>query len=132
MIEAVHAVDANPYELARRWSDRLRWPIVGHGTDVEVLEELAVMSALRAWLERWTPGMVHRALLAGATVAEVAAAAGTDSSGLADLWVPWAERQRDLWVQTQLGVSPAEFATVGAVFSAAGVFLVLRGLHDDD
>lgn len=125
MIEAIRSGDS-PYELARRWSDRLRWPIVGHGTDVEVLEELAVMSSLRTWLERWTPLMAHRAIMAGASVDEAAAAAGTDASGLADLWVPWAEMQRDLWATTGRGVSPAEFATVGAQFSRAGVFLVLR------
>lgn len=41
------------------------------------------------------------------------------------------EMDERTWVQTQRGVSPAEFATIAAVLSAAGVFLVLKGSPDE-
>src|SRR5689334_1630275 len=59
------AEKVNPYELARHWGDRLRLPTrvapekaKAVGLDVRTaedeLEELAIMSALRSWLDRWT------------------------------------------------------------------------------
>jgi hypothetical protein len=40
------------------------------------LEELALMTVAAEWLTRWQPISVHRAILAGATPAQVSDAAG--------------------------------------------------------
>jgi hypothetical protein len=53
------------FELAQLWADRTAWPI-DERTQYDELSELAVMSALGAWLRRWQPIAIHSAMLAGA------------------------------------------------------------------
>lgn len=81
-----------PFDLARIWGNVLTWPVVGR-TAQDCLEELAVMSALAYWLERWLPLQVHRAALAGASLEGIAAAAGTAPGAAAAMWQEWADRQ---------------------------------------
>ena len=45
------AEDLGPFELAQLWCDRSAWPI-DERTQYDELSELAVMSALAAWLRR--------------------------------------------------------------------------------
>lgn len=70
------------FELARQWADRTAWAWPGKETARDHLAELAYMSALAAWLRRWQPIQIHRALLAGVRPEEVATALGSsvDSS----------------------------------------------------
>jgi hypothetical protein len=58
------AEDLNPFELAELWADRMAWPVEGR-TPYDELAELAVMSALARWLQRWQPIAIHSAMLAG-------------------------------------------------------------------
>jgi hypothetical protein len=58
------AEDLGAFELAELWADRMAWP-VDKRTPYDELAELAVMSALAAWLRRWQPIAIHSAMLAG-------------------------------------------------------------------
>jgi hypothetical protein len=58
------AEDLDPFELAQLWCDRTAWPI-DERTQYDELSELAVMSALAAWLRRWQAIAIHSAILAG-------------------------------------------------------------------
>ncbi len=63
------------YDVAGRWLHRE--PAFRHEHEAEHhLEELALMTVSAEWLTRWQPISMHRALLAGATPDQVAAAAG--------------------------------------------------------
>jgi hypothetical protein len=54
------------------------------------LEELTLMTVAAEWLTRWQPISMHRALVAGATPAQVAEAAGTSVRGIYEQWKQWA------------------------------------------
>lgn len=108
VITFAEAEKIGAYELARRWGDRFRLPVsiapekaAGLGVDVRTaddeLDELATMSALRSWLDRWTPTQIHTALRTGATVDQVAAATGKTTVGVAECWREWDAGQRRLW-----------------------------------
>lgn len=107
----------SPYELAAWWADRECWPAGG-----ETCDELAVMCALGAWLRRWVPLAIHRALAAGATVEQVCAATGLTASGVRVEWTQWAAGQRHLYDLTPpgrapAGMSPGEYERVRAVLA---------------
>lgn len=59
----------------------------------QLLGELALSSAVQhTWLQLQPIG-VHRALVAGATVEQVAAAIGARPAAAAEIWLRWATRQ---------------------------------------
>lgn len=123
------AVDASPYELARVWGERRAWPVSPERVDE--LRELAVMSRLADWLLRWQPILIHRAVLAGASAEDVAAAAGCELAEIASRWREWAEGQRRLAestaaTDTPLGFDDVECLRVGTVLAAAYVRDVAR------
>src|SRR2546421_7122927 len=68
------------------------------------LTELALSAAVVAWWSRWQPIAMHRALLAGASLAEVAAAAGTTEAEAYATWSTWADRQAALVIAGKSGV----------------------------
>ena len=114
-----HRLDA--HQLCRWWLDSWRrHPIEGRTAD-SALSEVAGMAALTAWLTRWLPIHVHAALLAGATVAQAADAAGTTPAELFAAWREWAAGQRNLRQRpgSTIGMVEAEHATVHALFEAA-------------
>lgn len=114
----------SPYTLAARWLDCAEWPTdAEHDAEARVAE-LAVMCALQAWLRRWLPLHVHRALAAGSTVEQVCAATGLSRAGVQVAWVQWAAGQRHLHEHTPsgqapAGLSPGEYARVRGVLFAA-------------
>lgn len=103
------AHDAGAYELAHRWADVSRHPTPKIGSDgagvlvpstaATELDQVATMAALAGWLRSWLPINIHRALLAGATVAEVAAASGLDPFEVSVRWREWSDGQRHLHEQ---------------------------------
>ncbi|WP_163511396.1 hypothetical protein [Fodinicola acaciae] len=115
------AVDGmSPFKLAQLWGDRTAWELAGYRSVAEELEELAVMSTLVSWLVRWSPITMHRALLAGATVEQVAAAAGDTVAAVAERWQRWAAGQRHLNQTNQkFGMPPAEYDKVAELLAAA-------------
>lgn len=72
------------------------------------LAELALSSAVVSWWSRWQPISMHRAFLAGASLTEVAAAAGASETEAYEHWSRWAEAQAGLHLGSKLGVDPAE------------------------
>jgi hypothetical protein len=111
------AEDLGPFELAQLWCDRTAWPI-DERTRYDELSELAVMSALAAWLRRWQPVAIHSAMLAGARPEAVAGALGDSVTTTFDRWREWALRQRDFVVSGRPGISGEEYDMVRRCFLA--------------
>jgi len=109
------------FELASRWADRLSWPMPLNRSASDDLAELACMSALARWLERWQPIQLHRAVLAGAALEAVAAALGGSIDDAFRLWHLWAVQQRESVICGRPGVTAEEFETVALAFTTAGV-----------
>ncbi len=76
------------------------------------LTELALSAAVVAWWSRWQPIAMHRALAAGASLAEVAAATGTTEAEAYQRWNEWAEQQAQLVVGGRVGVDAHEVAGI--------------------
>lgn len=68
----------------------------------ELLAELALATAVQHTWQRLQPQTIHRALTAGATMWQVAAAAGVREELVAEAWLRWAWRQADHCEQLQL------------------------------
>ena len=114
------AEDLNPFELAELWADRMAWPVDGR-TPYDELAELAVMSALARWLQRWLPIAIHSAMLAGARPEAVACALGDTVDVAFERWHEWAVRQRDFTVGGKLGIAQDEYNAVARRFAAIGI-----------
>jgi hypothetical protein len=91
------AENLGAFELAQLWADRTAWPIDDR-THYDELSELAVMSALGAWLRRWQPVAIHSAMLAGARPEAIQGALGNILQVAFERWHEWALHQRDLIV----------------------------------
>jgi hypothetical protein len=116
------AEDLGPFDLAQLWCDRTAWPIVDR-TQYDELAELAVMSALAAWLRRWQPIAIHGAILAGARPEAVAGALGNTVEETFNRWHEWAIRQRDFIFCGKPSVTAEDYDTVALRFAAIGVKL---------
>ena len=112
------AEDLDPFELAQLWSDRTAWPI-DERTQYDELSELAVMSALAAWLLRWQPLAIHGAILAGARPEAVAGALGDTVEATFERWHEWALGQRDFIFGGRPGITVEEYETVTHRFAGA-------------
>lgn len=88
------ALRISAYDLARRWIDDPARSTLHRGDPAVQIDELATMTALARWLTNWTPASIHRALSAGATLGQVAAAAGSSRSKVRKLWQEWSDRQQ--------------------------------------
>jgi len=113
------AEDLGPFELAQLWCDRTAWPI-DERTQYDELSELAVMSALAAWLRRWQPVAIHSAILAGARPEAVAGALGDSPQATYHCWHKWASRQRSFIVREAPGISAVEYDLITQRFAASG------------
>lgn len=88
------AKQESAYNLARQWLDlTFRFEDLSAASE---LDEVAVMAALASWLTRWLPIHIHRSLIAGASIEEVAAAAGIEFSEVTRRWREWSDGQRQL------------------------------------
>ena len=114
------AEDLGPFELAQLWCDRTAWPI-DERTQYDELSELAVMSALAAWLRRWQSVAMHSAMLAGAHPEAVAGALGDSLQVAFDRWQKWATSQRAFIIDGKPGVMAEEYEVVARRFAAVGV-----------
>jgi hypothetical protein len=115
--ELRHAPELNAYRLAAAWGDVTTWPATPDRDTTDELEELAVMSTLRDWLQSWQPLQAHRALLAGATPTTVADAMGIELTELAARWRKWADGQRNLHQRTGLGLNTDEYDRVAQLLT---------------
>jgi len=102
------------------WADRMAWPVTER-TAYDELAELAVMSALATWLDRWQPIAIHGAMLAGARPEAVAGALGSSVEGAYRRWHEWALRQRNFIIGGKLGITEEAYDTVAQRFAAAGI-----------
>src|ERR1700755_2518649 len=92
------AANVNEYTLARRWADLTRVPLhseLGRGAEHD-LDEVATMSVLADRFRGWIPLGMHRAMLHGASLNQVAAAAGVAPVEAAAMWREWADGQLHL------------------------------------
>lgn len=76
------------------------------------LTELALSAVVVAWWSRWQPISMHRAFLASASLAEVAAAVGTTETEAYERWYAWADAQSRLVIGGRVGVEPDEVSTI--------------------
>jgi len=113
------AEELGAFELAQLWTDRTAWPIDDR-TQYDELSELAVMSALGAWLRRWQPIAIHSAMLAGARPEAIQGALGNSLQVAFDRWHEWALGQRDFTTDGKPGITAEEYAKVASRFSAMG------------
>jgi hypothetical protein len=106
------------YEVVEHWLHRD--PAFSREHDPEHhLEELALMTVAAEWLTLWQPISMHRAILAGATPDQVAAAAGLSVSEAFEQWECWADDQRRLIIAGRPGVTEEEYTEVCAYFAKA-------------
>ncbi len=104
------------FELAQLWADRTAWPI-DERTQYDELSELAVMSALGAWVRRWRPIAIHSAMLAGACPEAIMGALALTSTAedrvyvspirdaampLTGTQIPWSAKQTEVTRQAVL------------------------------
>jgi hypothetical protein len=107
-----------PRDVISRWLEHE--PASLHADEPEHhLEELALMTVAAAWLTRWQPICAHRAILTGASPAQVSDAAGMGVRDVYELWQEWAEVQRHFMIGGQPGVTEEAYTTVLASFAAA-------------
>lgn len=83
------------------------------------LRQAARESVIAARMSARAAVSVHRALLAGATLAQVADAAGVSNAEAAERWRSWADGQRELARQLPgLGISERDYRLAAAAVSA--------------
>ena len=114
------AEDLGAFELAELWADRIAWPVTER-TTYDELAELATMSALAKWLNRWQPIAIHGAMLAGARPEAVAGALGSSVEEAYRRWHEWALRQREFTFGGKLGISEEAYEAVASRFAAVGI-----------
>jgi hypothetical protein len=110
------AEDLGAFGLAELWADRTAWPM----NERTAYAELACMSALAKWLQRWQPIAIHGAILASAKPEAVAGALGNSVDEAYQRWHEWASRQRDFIVNGKPGLTEDEYQAVARRFSATG------------
>jgi hypothetical protein len=113
------------FELAQQWADQVSWPVDRSAPDE--LAKLACMSALARWLIRWQPILIHRAILAGATLPDVVAALGASQGEAFRYWHSWATRQRHVIIGGKPGVTAAEYEVVKNAFAIPGTIAHSEG-----
>ena len=114
------AEDLGAFELAQLWADRTAWPI-DERTPYDELSELAVMSALGTWLQRWQPIAIHGAVLAGAKPEAIAGALGNSVEVAFERWHDWAVVQRDFLIGGEPGITATEYEAVARRFADSGI-----------
>jgi hypothetical protein len=107
-----------PYDVIDQW--RKHEPAALHETEPEHhLEELALSTVAAEWLTRWQPIAMHRAIIAGATPAQVSDAAGMSIRDVYERWHKWADGQRQLFIGGRPAVSEEAYVTVLTRFAEA-------------
>ena len=114
------AEELGAFELARLWADCGAWNL-DERTAYDELAELACMSALAKWLDRWQPIAIHSAVLAGARIEAVAGALGSSPQTAFDRWHEWALRQRDFIIGGEPGITEEEYQAVTHRFATTGI-----------
>ena len=114
------AENLGAFELAQLWADRTAWPI-DERTQYDELSELAVMSALGAWLRLWQPIAIHSAILAGARPEAIEGALGNSLQVAFERWREWAIHQRDFMIDDKPGITTEEYSAVAGKFAALGI-----------
>jgi hypothetical protein len=114
------AEDLGAFELAQLWADCTAWNL-NERTAYDELAELACMSALAEWLNRWQPLAIHGAVLAGAEIEAVAGALGSSPQMAFARWHEWALRQRDFITSGKPEITAGEYETVAGRFAALAI-----------
>jgi hypothetical protein len=101
--------------------------LAGDGGAAWCLRQAALESVIAERMAVRAMVSVHRALLAGAALAQVADAAGVSCAEVAERWRLWAEGQRELGRQVLgLGISERDYrraaALIGADPAGAGAY----------
>jgi hypothetical protein len=98
---------------------------VGGGSAAYYVRQAGLETVVAGRMRVWAVISVHRALRAGASVAELAQATGSTCEEVAERWRVWADGQRRLderW--PGLGMSAGEYDRVAAVLAPSSVSTV--------
>jgi hypothetical protein len=83
------------------------------------------LAALEAVIERWMAVYavisIHRALLAGASMTQIAQATGLSRGQVAERWAAWAEGQVRLGEHTGLGMTRQEYERAAAAITSVAL-----------
>ena len=115
------AEELGAFDLAQLWADRTAWPL-NERTPYDELAELACMSALAVWLQRWLPIAIPGAMRVGAKPEAVAGALGTSVDEAYQRWHEWASCQRDFIINGKPGVTEDEYEAVAGRFAVLTIF----------
>lgn len=105
-----------PCDVIDRWRNH-ESAALHEGEPEHHLEELALMTVAAEWLTRWQPISIHRAILAGATPAQVSEAVGMSVRDAYERWQRWAEVQRHSVIGGRPATTEEAYATVLARFA---------------
>src|SRR6266508_3044268 len=108
----IEAEAHNPFALLTELRDHAMALRIHEKPAAFHLTELALSAAVVAWWSRWQPVAMHRAFVAGASLAEVAAAAGITEDEVYGRWSEWAERQTQLVIGGRVAVEPDEVEAI--------------------
>ncbi|MFI5908775.1 hypothetical protein [Dactylosporangium sp. NPDC051541] len=75
-------------------------------TKADALAELALSAAVVSWWIRWQPITMHRVLLGGATLAELASATGLTEDEVHERWSHWTDVQCALDIGGRPALAP--------------------------
>ncbi len=114
LVTFTEAAAHNPFSLLTELHDQAMALRLHEKPSTFHLTELALSAAVVAWWSRWQPIAMHRALVAGASLSEVAAAAGTSEAETYQRWNEWGEQQSRLVIAGRVGVDAAEVAEIRA------------------
>lgn len=110
--------------------------LAGAGSAAYYLRQAALESVIAERMAACAAVSVHRALLAGATLAQVADATGVTSAEAAARWRSWADGQRRLGQQVPgLGLSEGEYRRAAATAgrgAASGVRCLNAGTRAEE
>jgi hypothetical protein len=94
--------------------------LAGGGSAAFYLRLVALEAAIERRAAVHAVISMHRALLAGALVPQVAQAAGLSRSQVAARWAAWADGQVRLRERTGVGMAPEEYQRAAAAITACG------------
>jgi hypothetical protein len=105
------AAERNPFRLLLDLYDQTQ-RCASDTSAAGALTELALSAAVVSWWARWQPLTMHKALLGGATLTDIAAATGLTEDEVNKRWSDWADVQCALNIGGHPALDPATVADI--------------------
>jgi hypothetical protein len=105
--------------------------LTGGGSAAWYLRRAALEAAIERRIAVHAVISIHRALLAGAPVSQIAQATGLPRSQIAARWAEWADGQVRLGERTSLGMAPEDYQRAATALTGCGGALPARAVPAD-